>query len=270
MKFINFNRKVGWGIIAVIVILAAIATGVYLVKKRQELEGRARLEAGMRVSHLDCQELLVVLPGAPEGLDGSGGEAVIVVPSGSQVRVNLTWRGYDGPVAKWEAGAQSWYAGRGIYIVVSASGADFTAQNTPQEYTLTCGEEAPTPTVTQPPDLTPTASPTQIPDPPTPTPTGVLTPTPTGTGGDDPVPTPTPTPEPTSVPSATPVPAATATPTTVPPSPTSSLLSDSGENDVTPAAAAAVPVSGETGPTALFLIGGVGLVMLGWWLWRVK
>ena len=289
-----------WGVVVVVVILVAIGVGVFLIRQRAELLSRARIEAGMRVSHLDCQELLLVLPGAPEGLEGSGGEAVIVGPSGSQVRVNLTWRGYDGPVAKWEAGAQRWYAGPGTYIVVSAGGADFLAQNTPQEYTLTCGVEAPSPTatpiVTQPPSVTPivTASPT---------PTGVLVPTPTSGVGGDPVPTvtntpvptvtsvptvtatTTPLPSPTSVPTATPMPTATPTITPTPtttnvgggptntPTPTSaggSALAYSGGRGVTPTVVPVAPVSGEAGPTMLFLVGGGMLMVAGWWLWRGK
>src|SRR3989344_3713753 len=272
-------------VLVVVVILAvALAVGVYLVKRQQEIETRARLGLALRISHVTCEEMLVVLPSAPEGLADSSGTAVMVGPNGERASVNLVWRGYDGPVAKWVAQSGVWYRGDGRYVVEAVTAGGFSGMNTPYEANLSCAGGGITPTVTVTPVPTVTVAPTPIP---TPTPTGVggdpvptvtVTPVPTATGV--PVPTSTPIPEltstptanPTSVPTAMPSIAATGTPTPTTPSvgggstatPTAALLADLGSN-TTPV----VPVSGEAWPTLLLLSAGMLLIVFGGWMWGI-
>src|SRR3989344_2074096 len=236
-------------VLVVVVILAvALAVGVYLVKRQQEIETRARLGLALRISHVTCEEMLVVLPSAPEGLADSSGTAVMVGPNGERASENLVWRGYDGPVAKWVAQSGVWYRGDGRYVVEAVTAGGFSGMNMANEGNLSCAGGGITPTVTVTPVPTVTVAPTPIP-----------TPTPTGVGGE---------PVPTVMPSI----AATGTPTPTTPSvgggstatPTAALLADLGSN-TTPV----VPVSGEAWPTLLLLSAGMLLIVFGGWMWGI-
>lgn len=165
------------------------------------------------VSHMDCFELLVVWPQAPQGLEGTMGTAEILLPIGVTELVPLTFQGYDGPVAKWSASADHYlfdgpnaHLNDGIFTVNWATVAGTSVQNTPfSSDSLHCWTPTETPTPTATPTATPTptatATPTLTPtETPTETPTAIATATPTATPSQTPTstPTPSPTPEPSA------------------------------------------------------------------------
>jgi len=78
---------------------------------------------GAQVSHMDCQEMLVVYDQAPDGLTGTIATAVIQQPDGTQVTVNSNPGFYPGgsSTAKWSFPSLNWWVEDGHYIVISVS-----------------------------------------------------------------------------------------------------------------------------------------------------
>ena len=194
------------------------------------------------VSHLDCVEVLVVMPQAPTGFDaGDTGTATIQRPDGSTVVVPLSFDGYTGGNAKWSAPSSSFYTTDGEYIVLEAVVAGYVVQNTPIKFTLDCQEDTPTPTSTPTNSPTPTETPT-----PTSTATATATETPTVTPTDTPAATPSPTPTNSATPSPTPSPTATRTEEPTPtnsPTPTASATPSVTPSATVSPTATATPIT---------------------------
>jgi hypothetical protein len=157
----------------------------------------------VRLSHLDCEEALVVMTQAPEGLENTQGALNLTGPSGS-FDLNLAWQGYFGGTAKWSAPVTFT---DGHYQVNSGQVANYPVLNLPTSVDLSCTAASPTPTPTR--TLTPSPSPTRTP---TRTPTPSLTPTRTPSPTPHPSATPSPTPYSTGTPTRTPTPTVTPTP----------------------------------------------------------
>lgn len=193
-----------------------------------------------QVSHIDCNEVLVVWDDAPTNLAGTTATATILRSNGSTVTVTSNGGFYPGGshTLKYSWPASAWYIGPGKYTVTSVSlPGGGVVHNLPFSGSVT-GCEAPptlTPTLTLTPSktFTPTAvpptatyTPSSTPIPPTLTSTNTAAPTLTYTPSNTVVP-PTSTPVNTDVPSETPVPPSSTprntdipTETSVPPSET--------------------------------------------------
>lgn len=145
------------------------------------------------ISHANCEEVLVVMPQAPQGLQGTSGSLSTAGPQG-QTNITVSWHGYFGHAAKWKGNLPN--LGNGSYTITSGQVASHSIHNVPFSFDANCWE-TPTPIPTPIPTPTPTPIPTPIPTPtPTPTPTPGPTPTPTPTPGHgcpDPKPTSAPT-----------------------------------------------------------------------------
>lgn len=73
------------------------------------------------ISHIDCDEVLVVWPDAPAGQEGTMGSLTILRPDTSTVVIAVGPGYYTGPVAKWAAGKSTYYNGPGVYTVTAGT-----------------------------------------------------------------------------------------------------------------------------------------------------
>lgn len=109
------------------------------------------------ISHATCEEVLVVMPQAPDELDGTSGSLSVSGSSGD-TNVSLSWMGYFGNAAKWAGTVSS--LGEGEYTIDSGAVAGRAIRNVPYEFELECGEDpTPTPTPTDDPPDDPPAPP---------------------------------------------------------------------------------------------------------------